>query len=320
MLYTELQVTTNFSFLRGASHPEEMVEQAAVYGYTSIAITDHNTLAGIVRAHAAARKFGITVIPGCQLDLLDGPSLIAFPTDLEAYSRLSNLLTVGNLRTEKGKCDLYKADVYKYGEGMQFIALMPEILNSYFDFDESFKKSLSEYKDAFGDNLSLAVSRRYNGDDAKFLYRVRGLSRRLGAPMVATNDVHYHHPQRRELQDIVTCVREKCTIHNAGYRLYPNAERYLKPNDEMIRLFRQFPDAIWQTQRIAEACTFSLDQLKYRYPKEITTNGRTPQEELTVLTWEGAHKIFGEKIPEKVVANIEYELKFIGEVNYSEYF
>jgi error-prone DNA polymerase len=320
MLYTELQVTTNFSFLRGASHPEEMVEQAAVYGYTSIAITDRNTLAGIVRAHAAARKFGITVIPGCQLDLLDGPSLIAFPTDLEAYSRLSNLLTVGNLRTEKGKCDLYKADVYKYGEGMQFIALMPEILNSYFDFDESFKKSLSEYKDAFGDNLSLAVSRRYNGDDAKFLYRVRGLSRRLGAPMVATNDVHYHHPQRRELQDIVTCVREKCTIHNAGYRLYPNAERYLKPNDEMIRLFRQFPDAIWQTQRIAEACTFSLDQLKYRYPKEITTKGRTPQEELTVLTWEGAHKIFGGNIPEKVVANIEYELKFIGEVNYSEYF
>ena len=315
-----MQVTTNFSFLMGASHPEDLVEQAAVYGYTSIAITDRNTLAGIVRAHAAAKKFGITIIPGCRLDLIDGPSLIAFPTDLEAYSRLSNLLTVGNLRTEKGKCDLYKADVYQYGTGIQFIALMPESLNVYFDFDESFKKAVSEYKDAFGDHLSLAALRRYNGEDEKFLYRVRALSRRLGAPMVATNDVHYHHPQRRELQDVVTCVREKCTIHTAGYRLHPNAERYLKPNDEMSRLFRQFPDAIWQTQRIAESCTFSLDQLKYRYPKEVTSEGRTPHEELTVLTWEGANEIFGGKIPDRVKANIEYELKFIGEVNYSEYF
>lgn len=320
MLYTELQVTTNFSFLRGASHPEEMVEQAAVYGYTSIAITDRNTLAGIVRAHVAAKKFGITLIPGCQLDIIDGPSLIALPTDLEAYSRLSNLLTVGNLRTEKGKCDLYKADVYKYKEGMQFIALMPASLNAYFDFDESFKKLMREYTDVFGDNLSLAASRKYNGEDAKFLHRIYRLSKILSVPMVATNDVHYHHPQRRELQDAITCVREKCTIQTAGYRLHPNAERYLKPNDEMRRLFRQYPDAIRQTQAIEEACTFSLDQLKYRYPKEITSMGRTPQEELTFLTWEGAHKIYGEKIPEKVVANIEYELKFIGEVNYSEYF
>ncbi|HEU5292497.1 MAG TPA: error-prone DNA polymerase [Cyclobacteriaceae bacterium] len=320
MLYTELHVTTNFSFLRGASYPEEMVEQAAAYGYTSVAITDRNTLAGIVRAHSAAKKTGIRIIPGCQLDLLDGPSLIALPTDLEAYSRLSNLLTKGNLRTEKGKCDLYIVDVFEYGAGMQFIALMPETLNSSFSFDEGFKKSVQKYKDAFGNNLSLAASRRYNGEDAKFLHRVFELSNQLGVSMVATNDVHYHHSQRRELQDVVTCIREKCTIHTAGYRLHSNAERYLKPNDEMLRLFRQYPDAIQQTQRIAEACKFSLDQLQYRYPKEITSNGRTPQEELTFLTWEGAHKIFGEKVPEKVVANIEYELKFIGEVNYSEYF
>jgi error-prone DNA polymerase len=136
-------------------------------------------------------------------------------------------------------------------------------------------------------------------------------------PMVATNDVHYHHPIRRELQDVVTCVREKCTIHNAGFRLHPNAERYLKPDYEMLRLFRQYPDAIHQTQVISEACTFSLDQLKYNYPKEITSDGRTPQEELKFLTWQGAHQIFGEHIPDKVKVNIEYELTFIEQVNYA---
>src|SRR5258706_336571 len=138
--------------------------------------------------------------------------------------------------------------------------------------------------------------------------------------MLATNDLHYHHPERGELQDVVTCVREKCTIHNAGFRLHPNAERYLKPIDEMLRLFRHYPDAILQTQAIAGACTFSLDQLKYHYPKEITTNGRTPQEELIFLSWQGAHMIFGEHIPEKVKANIVHELTFIEQMNYAEYF
>ena len=138
--------------------------------------------------------------------------------------------------------------------------------------------------------------------------------------MVATNDVHYHHPIRRELQDVVTCVREKCTIHTAGFRLHPNAERYLKPMDEMMRLFRQYPDAIHQTQEIAEACTFSLTELKYQYPKEITSEGRTPQEELTYLAWKGAKELFGEVIPEKIQANIKYELAFMEEMNYAEYF
>src|SRR5258706_9401603 len=138
--------------------------------------------------------------------------------------------------------------------------------------------------------------------------------------MLATNDLHYHHPERGELQDVVTCVREKCTIHNAGFRLHPNAERYLKPIDEMLRLFRHYPDAILQTQAIAGACTFSLDQLKYHYPKEITTNGRTPQEELIFLSWQGAHMIFGEHIPEKVKANIVHEITLIDRMNYAEYF
>lgn len=320
MNYTELQVTTNFSFLRGASHPEEMIEQAALYGYNAIAITDWNTFAGIVRGHIAAKKSGIRLIPACRLDLLDGPSLLAFPTDIKSYAQLSNLLTEGNLRTEKGKCDLYKEDVYKHSYGSRFIALPPNGLNKIFDFDNSFKKELKEYREVFGEHLSIAASRTYGGEDTKLLFRIEELAKHLDMPMIATNDVHYHHPLRRKLQDIVTCVREKCTIHNAGFRLHPNAERYLKPIDEMLRLFRQYPDAIRQTQAIDEACTFSLDQLKYLYPQEITSNGRTPQEELIFLTWQGAKQIFGESIPDKVKSNINHELTFIDQMNYAEYF
>src|SRR5690606_25995826 len=154
----------------------------------------------------------------------------------------------------------------------------------------------------------------------KKLYRIAQLSSQLNIPMVATNDVHYHALHRRELQDVMTCVREKCTIYNAGFRLHANAERYLKPVDEMIRLFRQYPDAIRQTQLLAEACDFSLDQLKYQYPKEITSEGRTPQEELIYLAWQGARQIYGEQIPEKVSKNINHELGFIEEKNYAPYF
>lgn len=320
MSYSELQVTTNFSFLRGASHPDEMVEQAAMYGYKSIAITDRNTFAGIVRAHVAAKKFGIRLIPACRLDLLDGVSLLAYPTDKSAYSLLSSLLTVGNLRAEKGECNLYKADVYKYSKGTKFIVIPPATLNEAFEIDLPYKKDVLEYREAFGDSLYIAASRTYCGDDAKLLHRIYQLSAQAQVPMVATNDVHYHHPCRRELQDVVTCIREKCTIYNAGFRLHSNAERFLKDVDEMARLFKQYPEAILNTREISDACTFSLGELKYQYPKEITSEGRTPQEELTFLAWEGAKKMYGEKIPERIKDNILYELSFMEEMNYAEYF
>lgn len=318
--YSELSITTNFTFLRGASHPEEYVEEASRLGYASIAITDRNTLAGIVRAHTMARKYGIKLIPGCRLDLIDGPSLIALPKDKDAYARISALLTRGNLRAEKGKCFLYRSDVYEHSEGTAFIAIPPAELNEHFDFDPNFSKALSEYKTHIKGSLHIAASRSYNGEDLKILARIHELSRKHAIPMVATNDVHYHHPKRRELQDILTCVREKCTIHNAGFRLLPNAERHLKEVEEMHRLFRQYPDAITQTQIISDSCNFSLDELTYQYPKEVTTEGRTPQEELTILTWEGANNHYKNNIPEKVKQTIEYELKFIGEMNYAEYF
>jgi error-prone DNA polymerase len=320
MSYTELQVTSNFTFLRGASHPEELVEQAAAYGHTTIAITDRNSLAGIVRAHVAAKATGIRLIPACRLDLLDGPSLLAYPTDKLAYSRLCALLTVGNLRAEKGDCHLYKADVYAHAEGIKFIVIPPAELDGTFNFELSFHDVLKEYHKALGKSLYLAATRSYSGDDSKKLFRLSQLSEQLNIPMVATNDVHYHEPARRELQDVLTCVREKCTIHNAGFKLHENAERYLKPTDEMQRLFRQYPDAIKHTQEIADACQFSLSDLKYVYPEEITSEGRTPQEELTYLAWQGAKELFKDGIPEKVSAQIKEELAFMEKKNYASYF
>jgi len=320
MSYVELQVTTNFSFLRGASHPEELVQQAAEYGYKEIAITDRNGFAGIVRAHVAAKKNNIRLIPACRLDLLDGPSLLAYPTDRNAYSLLCNLISRGNLRAEKGQCHLYKADVYEFSKGVKFVVIPPHVLNPLFDFDDSFKHALQEYKNVIGENLYIATSRYYHGQDAKYLYRISQLAGRMDIPMVATNDVHYHHPSRRELQDIVTCIREKCTIYTAGFRLHPNAERYLKPEREMLRLFRQYPDAILRTREIADACHFSLDSLKYEYPEEITREGRTPLEELTFLVIQGAQEIFGEDVPEKIIEAIRYELAFIERKNYASYF
>jgi error-prone DNA polymerase len=320
MQYTELQVTSNFTFLRGASHPEELVEQAAAFGYKEIAITDRNTFAGIVRGHVAAKAKGIRIIPACRLDLLDGPSLLAYPTHKKAYGLLSALLTKGNLRAEKGECHLYKEDVFQHAQGILFIAVAPSQLSGNFEFDPAFPAVLEQYREAFGSQLYLAAVRGYQGDDQKQLYRLSQLSDTLHIPLTVTNDVHYHDPTRRPLQDILTCIREKCTIHTAGYLLHQNAERHLKSIAEMHRLFRQYPEAIQRTQEIGASCQFSLDTLKYVYPEEITREGRTPQEELTFLAWEGARQFFGEVIPEKTVAAIHYELGFIEQMEYAAYF
>jgi error-prone DNA polymerase len=320
MNYTELQVTSNFSFLRGGSHPEELVQQALDFGYTKIAVTDRNTLAGVVRAYAAAKGKPINIIAGARLDLLDGPSLLAYPTDKDAYSRLSTLLTTGNLRAEKGDCHLYQADVFEHATGLRFIVIPPPVLAGNFDFDPVFRQQLQSYRAALGSSLYLGATRSYQGDDHKRLFRLSQLSETLDIPMAATNDVHYHHPDRRELQDILTCVREKCTIHTAGFRLHQNAERHLKPIPEMIRLFSQYPEAIMHAQEIADACQFSLGSLKYVYPDELTTEGRTPQEELVMLSWQGAKEHYIHGIPETISAAINYELSFIEEMNYASYF
>lgn len=316
MNYAELQVTSNFSFLRGGSHPDELVEQAAKLGYMTIAITDRNSVAGVVRAHQAAKLTGIKFIAACRLDLLDGPSLLAYPTDITAWGRLCALLTCGNMRAEKGQCHLYKQDVFAHAEDIKFIAIPPDTLNSRFDFDDTFKADLKEYQQVLGDELYVAASRSYNGDDGKKMHRLS----QLGVPMVATNDVHYHESVRRELQDVVTCIREKCTIRNAGFKLHANAERYLKPVDELERLFRQYPDALKNACEIADACQFSLDTLKYLEPEWVSPDGRTADEHLAAYTWAGAKRMFGENIDSKISEQIDFELAFFKRRKLAPYF
>jgi len=320
MNYTELHVTSNFTFLRGASHPEELIEHAATLGYKEIAIADRNSVAGIVRAHVAAKAKGIRMITGCHLDLKDGASLLAYPTNKEAYTSLCKLLTKGNLRTEKGECILYKQDVYEHAKGIKFIVIPPCTLNEEFDFNDDFKNTLAEYHEALGSELYIAATRYYQSDDLKKLFRLSKLSLYYNIPLVATNDVHYHNPERRELQDIVTCIREKCTIFNAGYLLHQNAERFLKPVDEMHRLFRKYGDAIKLTQEIVEACQFSLEGLQFTCPDELSPDGKTKQEVLEHLTWEHAKKTFGNILPQKIESTIKHELAYIKEMNYAEYF
>lgn len=320
MEYAELQITSNFSFLRGGSHPEELAEHAASLGYKAIAITDRNTLAGIVRAHVVAKQKGIQFIPACRLDLQDGPSLLAYPTTKAAYSGLSSLLTEGNLRAEKGECLLYVSDVVKYSKQMLFMVIPPASLNSRFDFEADFHASLRQYRKDFGKSLYIAANRSYLGMDGKRLFRIHQLSMQYDIPMVACNDVHYHSPERRQLQDVLTCIREKCTIQEAGFRLEQHAERYMKSVDEMERLFRQYPEAIENACRIADGCRFSLDSLQYVYPRELCTGGRNPQQELEYLTWRGAEEKFGDRIPPTITETIHFELAFIKRKGYASYF
>lgn len=319
MNYAALQVTSNFSFLRGASHPEELVAQAAELGYAAIAITDRNTLAGVVRAHVAAKEKGIRFMPGCRLDLPDAPSLLAYPRNLQGYKELSALLTTGNLRAEKGDCHLYQKDILSCSANLLFIIIPPDTLNEAYDFDKVFYDHVKSYRDALS-HLYIAATSGYNGEDRKRLFRLNQLAGQLAIPMVVTNDVYYHIAERRELQDVVTCIREHCSIETAGYRLHANAERYLKPVAEMERLFMHYPEAVAATIRVMEQCNFSLDELKYEYPEEITTQGRSTQEELTVLAWQGAHDRYGAVVPDKIGAAIRYELTFIEEKNYAAYF
>ena len=316
MEYVELQVTSNFSFLQGGSHPEELMEKAASLKYSAIAIADVNTVAGVVRAHVAAKKCGIKFIPACHLSLQDGPDLLAYPTCKHDWEQLCALLTRGNMRTGKGKCELYRQDVFEYAASMRFIVIPPPALNDHFDFDDDFKVAVRDYHKALGEQIYVAATRGYNGADEKRLYRIA----QLGIPMAATNNVFYHEAARRELQDVLTCVREKCTIHTAGFKLHQNAERFLKPVREMHRLFRLYPQAIAGAIDIANSCKFSLDDLKYIYPEEITTEGRTPQEELVLLTWQGARISFPGGITDKITATINKELDFIERKNYAAYF
>ncbi|MEI6557100.1 MAG: error-prone DNA polymerase [Rhodospirillaceae bacterium] len=316
--YAELQVTSAFTFLYGASQAEELALTAAALGLAALAITDRNSLAGVVRGHLAAKKAGIPLVVGCRLELEDGPGLLAYPTDRAAYGRLSRLLTLGNRRAAKGQCRLGRADLAGHAEGLRLIALPPETLDP--AGTGAFAADLEDYRARFGPGLSLAASHRYQGDDAGRLARLSALAAAARLPLVATNDVLYHAPSRRPLQDVLTCIRERCTIDGAGYRLAANAERHLKPAGEMARLFRHHPEAVARSLEIARACRFSLDELRYEYPDEATGSGENAQQTLARLTATGAAGRYPGGVPAKVRAAIAHELALIDQLGYAGYF
>ncbi|MEJ2121964.1 MAG: error-prone DNA polymerase, partial [Alphaproteobacteria bacterium] len=311
--YAELAVTSNFSFLRGGSHPEELVETAAQLGHHAVAVADRNTLAGVVRAHIAAKREGIRLVVGARLVLDDGFETLAFPCDRAAYGRLSHLLTLGKLRTKKGECAIGFDDLLDHGAGHIFVALPPAEPN------DAFAERLARLNALEGSDAYLAAAALYRGDDTRRLARLATFAETHGLEAVAINDVHYHVPERRALQDVVTCIREHCTIGEAGVLLDANAERHLKTPKDMARLFRRYPEALARTVEIAERCTFSLDELRYEYPVDPVPDGRTPQQELERLTWIGAQRCYPGGVPDKVRTALAHELALIGQLAYAPY-
>jgi len=326
MPYAELQVTTNYSFLRGGSHPGELVLRAIELGHNAIGITDRNTLAGVVRAYSAIKEYyeelnpvppketWIKLLVGTRIETRDGYSLLAYPMHVEGYKRLSRLLSTGNRRATKGECDLTFEDLAKYSKGLIAIVLPPRDIDN-----PAFHDRLRKLAHLYGDRCYLAGSMLFRGDDARRLVLLDDLATRMKVGFVATNDVHYHIPDRRALQDVVTAIRLTCTVEELGFHRFASAERHLKDPEEMRRLFRRHPQAVERIQEIVERCTFSLEHLKYQYPVEYE-GGETPMQKLERLTWKGAAERYPEEIPDEIKATLQHEFALIAEKKIAQYF
>src|SRR5437868_979518 len=292
--YAEIGITSNFSFLRGGSDPRAYVHEASRLGIPVIGIADHNTLSGVVRAWKELDNPEVTRKPrlliGARLVFIDGtPDVFVYPCDRAAYGRLCQLLTRGKRgddikQIEKGECHLGLDDLVEFAEGQLLVLALPHRFDG-----GSAQEILRQLKNSRADGVWLAASLLYRGDDKRRLARLHRLALAAKVPLLATNEVLYHHPARRRLQDVLTCIREKTTIDAVGRRLEANAERYLKPSHEMARLFRDIPEAVAETMRFAKRISFSLDQLKYQYPDEPVPPGKTAQQLLVDLTWVRVH-------------------------------
>jgi error-prone DNA polymerase len=361
--YAELAVATNFSFLRGASHPQELVARADELNLAAIGIADRNSFAGVVRAYDEWKKRKtLKLVVGVRLVTVDGFETLAYPTDRQAYGRLCRLLSAGNLKAKKGECHLTFAEILSASEGQIFIAIPPStfpgrsaawsaaeccaadpgslrtqsprrsrISGAPFHaaphpgHESEFTAPLAALARAAPGRTYIAGVHYHRGDEPRRLALLAELGARTGAPLVAVNDVAYHGPERRPLADVLTCVREKCTLADAGFRLAVNAERHLKDPAEMARLFRDFPDAIARTVKIADACRFSLAELKYEYPDEPVPQGKTAQDHLADLTWAGARDRYPKDqypdgIPTDVQKRLHDELALIAKLDYARYF
>jgi error-prone DNA polymerase len=308
--YAELHCRTNFSFLEGASHPHELVERATELGYRALAITDRESVAGVVRAHVAAKEAGLKLLIGSEVHPIDGPPILLWAIDRKGYGRLSRLLTVGRRAALKGECRLTFADVAGHSERLLAGVLL----------DRATRGQLADCRDLFGDRCyGVAELSRGPLDPLQLEDQVR-LAREARVPPVAANDVHYHVPRRRPLHDVLTAIRHGCPVAELGNRRFSNAERHLKTPEEMRDLFAAIPDAVSRTVEVADRCSFSLDELRYDYPEELCPAGLSPTDFLSQLTWAGAKRRYPTGIPDKVRGLIEHELKLIEELHYEAYF
>ncbi len=313
--YVELAVTTNYSFLRSGSHPKEFVRRAYELGHAAIGIADRNSVAGVVRAFAQARELEFPLVVGSRLVFADGtPDILAYPSDRAAYGRLTRLLTVGNRRAEKGECILRLDDLIEFAEGLLLIAIPPR------PHIEAVAPTLERLRAVPPGRLWLGATMSYRGDEQRHAKSLIALGNRYDIPLIALGDALYHAPERRALQDVLTCIREHTTLDAAGFKLEANAERHLKPPEEMARLFRRLPEAIDETVRFAERCRFSLEQLRYEYPDETREGFATPQDALVHYAEEGAKKRYPNGLPQKVRKALDHELKIIAELKYAPYF
>ncbi|MCE9531818.1 MAG: PHP domain-containing protein, partial [Planctomycetes bacterium] len=308
--YAELHCRTNFSFLEGASHPDELVRRAAELGYTALAVTDRNSLAGVVRAHVAAKECGLKLVIGAAIAPLDAPPMLLWVTNRAGYGQLSRLLTHGCRSASKGECRLTFDDVARHHQG-----LLAGIL-----LRGAEPAALQPCRELFGDRCYAVAELSRSARDHALLERFQRVASDVQIPLIAANDVHYHVPQRRPLHDVLTAIRHGCTVAELGERFFPNGERHLKAPAAMLSLFASVPEIVSRTAEVADRCTFSLDELRYNYPEELCPPGFSPSQHLAELTWTGAHFRYPAGVPDKVRLLIEHELELIGDLRYEAYF
>ena len=312
--YAELHCRTNYSFLEGASHPDELVARAAELGLAALAITDRNSLAGVVRAHVAAKEAKLKLLIGAEITPVDAPPIVLWAMNRAGYGRLCRLITRGRQRAPKGESRLTLADIAEHAEGLLAGVVL---LRSCHAERDGYVQTL---RDAFGDRVYALAELHRGPNDRQQLAEWRELAQRVNLPLVAANEVHCHVAERQRLQDVLSAIRHGCSVAELGEWRFPNAERHLKSAAEMVGLFAECPDAIARTIEIADRCNFSLDELRYDYPEELCPPGLTPIQHLTNLTWQGAKNRYARGVPDKIRRLIEHELTLIGELHYAPYF
>ena len=321
MQYVELHCKSNFSFLSGASHPDELVTRAAEAGYAGLALTDLASVAGVVRGFVPAKELGLQYIVGAEIRPSDAPAVVLWPTDRASYGQLCRLISRGRLRAEKGECELNWSDVVEFSHNM-LAGLVPNSDHYYTSpHGKSFTRFLrSDFREVFTDGAYLLCELHRGVDDTEQVQRLRKLSLKNDVPLVAAGDVHYHTADRMLMHDCVTSIRHGTTIDQVHQKRFSNSQRHLRSLKEIEDLYQHLPDAIERTNEIADRCRFSLSELRYEYPEEIAPPGMTLIEHLKRLTWEGAQGRWPGGVPDRVIELLRHEIRIIEDLHYEAYF